>query len=167
MIGSVFMLIGILSDTHGRIGAAAAGIEALKAKGCEYFIHCGDVGSCDVLDCLAGLAAGFVFGNTDFDREELRRYSADIGVRCLETGDVLELDGKKLAVTHGDEVQILRRLLAGEPDYLLTGHTHVARDVKQGSTRWINPGALHRAAVKSVAVLDLEKDEVEFLEIKV
>ena len=48
------MIVGILSDTHDRVAAAAAAIERLRQHGAEYFIHCGDVGSERVLDQLAG-----------------------------------------------------------------------------------------------------------------
>jgi putative phosphoesterase len=159
------MRIGILSDTHGRLPAAKAAMELLVSAGCETFIHCGDVGSCDILDLLAGLPSYFVFGNTDYDGEALRQYSQTIGVRCLGSGGVIRLEKKKLAVTHGDDAEKLRAILADEPDYLFTGHTHIAKDIRQGKTRWINPGALQRAAVKSVAVLDLTNDRLEFLQV--
>ncbi|HEY1684531.1 MAG TPA: metallophosphoesterase family protein [Tepidisphaeraceae bacterium] len=159
------MRVGILSDTHGRVAAAKEAMSLLLKAGCETFIHCGDVGSTDVLDLLAGHPSSFVFGNTDYDREVLERYAKDIEVNCLGIGGAIVLEKKKLAVTHGDDAEILRKLLADEPDYLFTGHTHIAKDVRQGKTRWINPGALHRAAVKSVAMVDLEKGEVEFLKL--
>jgi hypothetical protein len=159
------MRIGILSDTHGRLPTAKAAMELLVAAGCEMFIHCGDVGSRDILDLLAGLNSSFVFGNTDYDRDALAGYAETISVRCLQTGGTILCDGKKLAVTHGDEPDMLQELLAKNPDYLFTGHTHVAKDIQQGKTRWINPGALQRAPVKSVAVLDLANDRLEFLKV--
>jgi uncharacterized protein len=159
------MRVGILSDTHGRLPAAKAAIKLLVGAGCETFIHCGDVGSQDILDLLAGLNSSFVFGNTDYDRDELLRYAETIGVRCLQAGGVIMCENKKLAVTHGDNSEMLRQLLAAKPNYLFTGHTHIAQDIREGKTRWINPGALHRAAVKSMAVVDLEKDRLEFLKI--
>jgi predicted phosphodiesterase len=57
----------------------------------------------------------------------------------------------------------VRRLLAARPDYLLTGHSHLAGDRRDGPTRRINPGALHEADEFSVALLDLETDIVRFL----
>jgi putative phosphoesterase len=159
------MRVGILSDTHGRLPAAKAAMKLLVGAGCEMFIHCGDVGSCEILDLLAGLNSCFVFGNTDYDRAAMDKYAQTIGVQCLRTGGTILCDGKKLAVTHGDEPEVLQQLLAGKPDYLFTGHTHIAKDIRQGKTRWINPGALQRATVKSVVVLDLANDQVEFLKI--
>ena len=59
-----------------------------------------------------------------------------------------------------------RRLLSEQRhDYLLQGHTHVKQDIRVGRMRIINPGALHRANPKTVALLDTAADAVEFLEI--
>jgi predicted phosphodiesterase len=55
--------------------------------------------------------------------------------------------------------------LIAEPDYLFTGHTHVAHDRYEGKTRLINPGALTRASRFTVALLNLETDELTSLEI--
>src|SRR5205085_6025996 len=67
------MRLGILSDTHGNLATSAAGVRALLDAGAEYLIHCGDVGSTEILELLAGHPAVFVFGNTDWDRHPLQR----------------------------------------------------------------------------------------------
>ena len=158
------MILGLLSDTHDRLDAMAAGVALLRDHGAEFFIHCGDVGSERVLDYLAGLPAAFVFGNTDWDRAALARYAGSIGVACHGTLADLTLAGKKIAVTHGDDFKLKQRLLAGQQhDYLFQGHTHVRADQRVGRTRVINPGALHRASVKTVATLDTEIDQLSFL----
>ena len=160
------MLIGILSDTHGRADAMAAGVAALRGRGAEYFIHCGDVGSETVLDHLGGLASAFIFGNCDFDRVSLTQYAQNLGITCYGNCGDLELAGKRFAVLHGDDERHKRRLLdAQQHDYFLQGHTHVAHDERVGRTHVINPGALHRAKVKSVALLDTNTDIVTFLTI--
>jgi putative phosphoesterase len=162
------MLVGILSDTHDRVQAMQEGVRLLKEAGAEYFIHCGDVGSEAVLDQLAGLPSAFVFGNTDWDRAGLRRYAPTIGVRCLEAFDTLELADKRIAVTHGDDGPLIRKLLADqEHDYLLVGHSHIAGEERIGRLHIINPGALHRARVKTVALLNLGNDEVKWIEVRV
>jgi len=48
---------------------------------------------------------------------------------------------------------------------LLQGHTHVRQDLRVSKMRIINPGALHRANPKTVALLDTSADSLEFLEI--
>ena len=160
------MLLGILSDTHDRVDPMAEGMQLLRAAGATYFIHCGDVGSERILDHLPGEASAFVFGNNDWDQAGLRAYAEVMHIQCLgETGTV-ELDGKKIAVTHGDDERLLRRLIeAQEHDYILLGHSHVAGQEKIGKTRLINPGALHRAHPKSVAILNLETDDLKWIKL--
>ena len=157
------MILGVLSDTHDRVDAMAAGMAILRAHGAEFYIHCGDVGSERVLDHLAGVPAAFVFGNTDWDRAGLARYAEKIGVACHNALAQLELGGRKIAVTHGDDFKLKQRLLAEQRhDFLLQGHTHVRADEKVGSMRVINPGALHRAREKTVATLDTDSGRVTF-----
>jgi len=161
------MIIGILSDTHDRANAMAAGIETLKQAGAKYFIHCGDIGQQGCVDLLAGLPSVFVFGNTDFDRASLSRYAASIGVPCYGNCASLELVGKKIAVIHGDEFRLKQKLIDEQQhDYLFQGHTHIKDDRRVGRMRLINPGALHRASEKTVATLDLQKDLLRFHVVK-
>jgi len=158
------MLIGILSDTHDRVDAAAAAMKMLRGKNCEFCIHCGDVGNERVRDCLAGERAAFVWGNNDFGEPDLLRYAERVGIQCLGRFGDLTLDGKRIAMTHGDDVRLIRKLLAAQDyDYLLQGHTHMKADRREGRTRLINPGALYRASVKTVATLDTKADELRFL----
>ena len=158
------MLVGILSDTHDRADAMAAAMKLLRQRGAEFFVHCGDVGSERVIDHLAGVPSAFVFGNTDWDRAALARYAESVGVACHGASADLELGGKRFAVVHGDDFKLKQRLLSGqEYDYLLQGHTHTRADECVGRTRLINPGALHRAREKTVALLDTTTDRLEFL----
>jgi putative phosphoesterase len=141
-------------------------VEQLRAAGTEYFIHCGDVGSEQVLDCLAGLPSCFVFGNCDWDRAALQRYAESIGVACFGSIARMELAGRRIVVMHGDDAALKRQFIESqEADYLFQGHTHIPADERVGQMRLINPGALHRAARKTVAVLDLANDSLERLTI--
>jgi putative phosphoesterase len=161
------MRIGILSDTHDRAARAGRAAERLRAEGAERLIHCGDVTGPDVVFAVhaAGLPAAYVFGNCDHDRSALRAAFEAVGATCLDAGGVLELGDKRVAVTHGDDTRAFRRLLAARPDYLLYGHTHEPLNERDGPTRQINPGALHRARRYTVVVLDLERDEARFVDI--
>jgi putative phosphoesterase len=159
------VILGILSDTHGRIATAAAAVERLTALGCDHFLHCGDVGD-GVLDLLPAGRSTFVFGNCDFEHTSLRCVADEFDIACLGGGGVLTFDDVGVAVTHGDDRQKVRELLADPAvRYLFTGHTHVPHDRREGRVRWINPGALHRAARKTVATLDLATDELTYHEI--
>jgi uncharacterized protein len=109
------------------------------------------------------LPCHFVFGNNEDDLPALRKAMAESGAVCLEWGGEALIAGKRVAVTHGHMGSDVRRLLAAHPDYLLSGHSHLADDRMDGPTRRINPGALHRAGNFSVALLDLESDDLRFL----
>lgn len=160
------MLIGILSDTHDRYEIMGLAVRTLSERGAAFFIHCGDVCSPRMLDYLAGQRSAFVWGNNDWDRAELQRYAESIYVPCHGLFADLELDGKKIAVLHGDYTSQIDSLVKAQShDYLLHGHTHLKRDERIGRTRIINPGALYRAAMKTVALLDTARDAVEFIRI--
>jgi hypothetical protein len=159
------MRIGIISDTHDRVARTSAAVGLLIAAGAEALVHCGDLTGADVVYECSGLPCYYVFGNNDFDQDRLRRAMVASGGTCLEFGAEIELAGKRIAVTHGDSVREVRRLAGGNPDYLLFGHSHVTADRCEGSTRWINPGALHRAAAWTVALLDLQSDALRFLNV--
>ena len=77
----------------------------------------------------------------------------------------MALAGKRIAVVHGHLHTDVRRVVAARPDYLLFGHSHVPTDEREGALRRINPGALHRAEKYTVALLDLETDALEFVEV--
>ncbi len=160
------MKLGILSDTHGRADAARLAVEMLGARGAQMLVHCGDVGSEMVLDQMVGINSLFVFGNCDYDRDALRSYARILGVVCRETFGELEVDGRRIAVIHGDDFHIKRRILSEQQhDYLLQGHTHVREDVTIGRVRLINPGALYRANPRTAALLDAATGALEFIEV--
>jgi putative phosphoesterase len=159
------MKIGILSDTHDEVERTSRAVAAMVGAGAEALVHCGDLTVPEVVLECGGLPSYFVFGNNDFDRDGLLRAMALVGGRSLGRGGEVVLDGRRIAVTHGDSSAEVRRLLAASPDYLLFGHSHRAADERRGATRWINPGALYRANPRTVAVLDLRADFLEFLTI--
>lgn len=159
------MQLGIISDTHDQVARTARAVAALKAEGAEALVHCGDLTGPDVVYECGALPSYYVFGNNDFDEGGLRAAMEAVEGRCLGVGGVLELAGRRVAVTHGDVPRRLRELAAARPDYLLLGHSHAAEDRRDGPTRWINPGALHRARRWTVALLDLEADALRWLEV--
>ena len=158
------MRLGILSDTHNQLERTRRAVGMLTREGAEVLIHCGDFTRPDILEACSALPCYFVFGNNDADNaDELRRVGGLVGAVCLEWGGAIELGGKRIGVTHGDMRIDVNRVLDKRPDYLLSGHSHVANDFHDGAVRRINPGALHRAEHHSVAMLDLKRNSVEFL----
>ncbi len=160
------MRIGILSDTHDQVARTIQAVDLLRAHGAETLIHCGDITTPDVIAACSSLRCHYVMGNNDFDVDNLRAAIASSGGVFLGSGGLVELGGKRIAVAHGDLPHVVRRLGDDSPDYLLSGHTHLADDRRQGATRWINPGALSRAARWTAAVLDLDSDRLHWIEIE-
>src|SRR6186997_2707119 len=113
------MRVGILSDTHDQVVRTAGAVALLVAEGAEALIHCGDLTGPAVVRACGAVPSYYVFGNNDFDFEGLRRAMAATGGVCLERAGELTLDGRRIAVTHGDSAREVRRLAAARPDYLL------------------------------------------------
>ena len=162
------MLIGILSDTHDRVAPLVAAIDLLRGREVEHYIHCGDVGGQDILDRLAGLPVTFIWGNNDWDVRSLEDYAAHLKLACAGRFADLTLGGKRFAVIHGDDFRLKQRLIDDQQhDYLLQGHTHIKDLRRVGKTRLINPGALHRAATKTVATLNVAEDALWFHSVQI
>src|SRR5438874_1877259 len=158
------MIIGVLADTHNQLARTAAAVELLCAEGAEMLIHCGDLTGPEIVATCGVLPSYFVFGNNDSDNvPALRGAIAAVAGVCLEWGGEMTLGGKRIAVVHGHMHTDVRRLLAGRPDYLLSGHSHMRSDLNVGPTRRINPGALYRATEFTVAALNLDAGELRFL----
>jgi uncharacterized protein len=160
------MRIGILSDTHDKFDRTRVAIDLLCAEGAEVLFHCGDLIGPPIVAACAVLPCYFTFGNNDADSVlELRQAAIEFGASCVGWGDVVELAGKRIGLVHGHLTTDLRRVLAMNPAYVLSGHSHVSGDAQVGMVRRINPGALHRAAQFTVAILGLESDQLQFLSV--
>lgn len=158
------MLLGVLSDTHNQLPRVRQAIQLLRAEGAEALVHCGDLTGPEVVAACADLPCYFAFGNHDADMVgELQQAIAKVGGICLGWGGEVTLAGKRVAVTHGHMRSDVRRVMAARPDYLLSGHSHLRGDRREGPTRRINPGALHEADEYTVALLDLQAGVVRFL----
>lgn len=157
------MHIGIVSDSHGRHLPVRHAVALFDRLGVDHVIHCGDVGGINVFDELLTRPCAFVWGNVDLPDHSVFAYLKTVGLRAPDDVPVrLVLDGKSFAVFHGHERGFARAIRTLEVDYVLHGHTHVARDERVDGRRVINPGALHRARRKTVATLDTTVDRLVF-----
>lgn len=118
------MRILLLSDSHQSH-------VSLDLNGYDYVIHCGDYG----LDrlYLEKNNVKYVRGNCDYS-----------GPKEI----LLEINGKKIYVCHGDLFNVkfdLTRLYYRSAElgvnYTFYGHTHIPNMVRQGDIMLINPGA--------------------------
>lgn len=157
------MLVGIMSDSHGRPDPVRAAVSLFDKLGVKHIIHCGDVGGVEVFDELVGRSLTFVWGNTDVVGGGLLSYLHSVKMGVPDGAPArLTLDGKTFAVFHGHEPGFEFAADRLEVDYILHGHSHEQRDDRTARTRIINPGALHRAKRKTVATLDTGTDTLTF-----
>jgi putative phosphoesterase len=160
------MKIAILSDTHSRYATIEAALQRVEERHVELILHCGDIEDGEAVWLFPG-KTHFVFGNCDTERASIRQAVYGIGATLHEPYGSLDLDGVKLAFIHSDDRKLFRDLEhGGQFDYLFYGHSHLAEEHQTGRTRVINPGALHRARVKTFAVLDLQSGEIETVEVE-
>jgi putative phosphoesterase len=157
------MQIAILSDTHSRYATIEKALQLLQNRKINVVLHCGDIEDADAVWLFQGFTAHFVLGNCDrLEAHAIRQAVHGIGEALHDGYGAVELEGVKVAFTHGDNARLLRDLEAsGAFDFLFYGHTHKAEQHHSGPTRVINPGALHRANPKTFVVLDLATREVE------
>jgi len=160
------MKIGVLSDTHDRLEITQAAIRLLCGRGAELILHCGDIESPETVRLFTSVPTHFVFGNWDKDQKALLSAIADVGGRWHQDYGWLELAGKSVAWLHG-HVRGQRRELErnGAFDYVFYGHSHTAEAHWTEKTLVLNPGALHRARPKTVALVDVAKGERELVEV--
>lgn len=156
------MKIGILSDTHGNIPATANAAHLFKTSGVEAVLHCGDIGSSEVLAELAGILQPLdvpvyaVLGNVDVYSADWKFFPTNLGVHLLGRFGDLELGGRAIALLHSDDRSRFHKIItSGDYDFVFSGHSHEVHDHTVGSTRCINPGTAGRGSPNTCAVLDL------------
>lgn len=129
------MRVLVFSDSHGNVEAMESAIRRYPA---DLIVHLGD----NVRDAmhLQGLSAAPV---------EYVRGNCDIGYGNAPLKLQLNLDGKRILLTHGHEYQVKRGrdLLRAElerlnVDIILYGHTHIALAEHIGGKLILNPGAV-------------------------
>ena len=145
--------IGLLSDTHGVVDRTEFAIECLLKAGATTILHLGDLGSEQVIDRLAGLPIRLVFGNVDEDRA-FSTYASRLDLVVDHPTMRLCVGGRRIVATHGHLEKEMLEAVEARPDFIIHGHSHVIRGETIDGIRFLNPGAVHRAAIWSVATLD-------------
>lgn len=160
------MRLGIVSDTHGQVSHTQPAIRLLDSLDVREIIHCGDIGSVEIIPLFAAWPTHFVFGNVDYNRGELRLAIEAAGQQWHEPLGTIEREGRRIAFLHSDDARLFRQTVeSGEWDVVCYGHTHVAAQTKHGPTLVVNPGAIYRANPHSFAVIDLPEMEVNLITI--
>ncbi|MBI1246992.1 YfcE family phosphodiesterase [bacterium] len=158
------MLIGVVSDTHGHSEFAQAAASTLESFSVEQVLHCGDIGSTGVVQVFSKWPTHYVFGNTDECQEVLKEEIETNGGVCYGQVADFELGRCRIGMAHGDDGSVLTRMIRSQQfDLVCFGHTHKKSARHEGKTLVLNPGALYRAAVHTVAIVDLESMTYEIV----
>ena len=132
--------IGVISDTHGHLGAEA--LEALA--GVDHIIHAGDIGNPSILTELEAIApVTAVLGNGD-------SALAVFGLRAVER---VVVAGIRFLVVH-IPADVVRRQ---DVDVIVVGHTHRPQVRRDDGVLYVNPGSPSRSRGDghTIALIDI------------
>jgi len=158
------MRLGVVSDTHGHVDNTRQAVRMLESLRVDRVVHCGDVGSKEVVELFAPWRTDFVVGNSDHHPKRLAEIIAEAGQTFHGSFGELHLDGKRIALLHADDrAKFLEVTENNQWDLVCYGHTHVAAIGRHGRTLIVNPGAVYRANPHSLAVVDLSELEASII----
>ncbi len=125
------MKIGLLSDTHSKVGRSQKVIDHLKARGAEFLIHAGDIVKPQMLEQLknSGLKYIAVYGNNDAKLVEFHNQ-----YNLVQEPHYFTLAKTKCKLMH------LPFYMNADAEVILFGHTHVFECDFKNATLFLNPG---------------------------
>ncbi len=160
------MRLGVVSDTHGHVELTRPAVRMLESLEVDSVLHCGDIGSIEVVELFAAWPTHFVFGNCDYGTEQFAAAIKKAGQTCHGMFGDLEFDGVRVAMLHSHDRRRFRETIdSGDYQLVCYGHTHVAAIDKRGKTTVVNPGAIYRAEPHSLAIVDLPAVEATIIKL--
>ena len=90
------MRLGVVSDTHAQVEFARAAVRMLESLEVDEVLHCGDIGSEEIVPLFAPWKTHFVFGNVDYDHAGLKRAIEQAGQTCHGSFGQLTLGGVRI-----------------------------------------------------------------------
>ncbi|WP_201352346.1 metallophosphoesterase family protein [Hydrogenimonas urashimensis] len=146
------MKLGILSDTHKKLGRARRAIDMLVENGAEFLIHAGDIGREETLAYMEsiGLAYVAVLGNNDEKLAHLEdRYA------LFREPHYFDIGGLRVKLMHHPW------FLSPDADLIVFGHTHkFSLECRLSGELFINPGEVcaRNKPVSEAVLLELRED---------
>lgn len=164
------MKIGVISDTHDHFPGIDWAHQVLVKASVDAICHCGDWVAPFTMEYFVSAFSDFkvpvysVFGNNEGDLKRILERNQQLPNPVTfspKTMFPLLFDGKKIAMYHGQDSDLLEALIESELyDAIFTGHTHQYRNELRGKTLILNPGSLTPArfskpsGVVSLAIYD-------------
>jgi uncharacterized protein len=152
----MFLMIGILSDTHDNLDAVRSAVQVFKDAGCSLVIHAGDFVAPFAARELAKAACPVraVYGNCDGEKAGLEEAIKPFGAIREPPLEFAEA-GLSFLVFHLD-APARKASRRGTSNVVIFGHTHKPEVRREGRTIVINPGEAcgWLSGIKTVALLD-------------
>jgi putative phosphoesterase len=164
------MKIGIIADTHDNLPAIDKAVRRLNQERVQLVLHLGDYVAGFAVLHFKPLEAKLigVFGNNDGDHQLLEKRFKEINAEIHGSFADVRAEGVKIAMTHGDELELLNSLIATESyDVVAYGHSHEAGIERKGKTLVINPGEIcgYLSGKSTIALLDTQTLSATIVEI--
>jgi len=162
------MLIGAISDTHDNLPMVRKAVDRLNQANVSLVLHAGDIISPFVPRMFSDLKAPMtvIYGNNDAEREVLRKRFFEVGKEVRGTFAGIEVGGLRVALTHGDEFELLNSLIRPQFFHLVVyGHTHQAKGYISGGSLIVNPGEVcgYLTGKSTIATVDTDTRQIEIL----
>ncbi|NPA10612.1 MAG: YfcE family phosphodiesterase [Epsilonproteobacteria bacterium] len=126
------MKIGIMSDTHKKLGRAKKAVDLLMDEGIEFLVHAGDIVRVELLDYIQSKNIRYVavLGNNDF-----HLYSVVDKYELVSEPFYFKLAGLTWKLMHYP-----RYMFPMDTDIIVYGHTHDVDITYNGKNLILNPG---------------------------
>jgi putative phosphoesterase len=149
------MKIGILSDTHKKVGRAKKAIDMLLDNGAEFLVHAGDIGKEEILEYLEEISIPYiaVLGNNDRKLVPLMdRY------KLYKEPHYFVLNSIRIKLMHHPW------FLSPDADLIIFGHTHkFTLENRLSGELYINPGEVcaRNKPISEAVILDISDENFE------
>lgn len=166
------MKIAIISDIHENFHNLILALEEIERQNCEQILCLGDLmnaGIAKVLSCST-IPVFMIWGNNDGEKAEITKVAHYKGSNLsvsLNTYDFLEIDNRKIFISHYDDLAI-PMANSGLYEAVFFGHTHISSFQKENETWVVNPGEIsaHKTGIASLAIYDTGTNDVNIVELK-
>lgn len=165
------MKVAVISDIHDNFHNLVCFLEVISDREIQRIICLGDFINNGIARTLAhcGIPVIAIWGNNDGDKVTITRTSLHSSSQMsigFGTYDFLELDGRKIFITH---YPLLAKPMAksGDFDAVFYGHSHKKNKDYIGKCLILNPGEIsaHKTQVASFAIYDTTTNNAEIIEI--
>lgn len=146
------MRIGIMSDTHKKLGRAKKAVDLLIQKGAEFIVHAGDIVRVELLEYLEEKNIRYVavLGNNDY-----HLYDAVDKFNLVTEPYYFKLANKTWKLMHYPKY-----MFPLDTDIIVYGHTHDVDITFNGKNLILNPGEVcaRDHGFSTCMTLDIQKN---------